>query len=536
MATSQGQDIVRCQLCPNPVEHHCNLCHIDLCFQCVPKHLADKSKRHEVVDFFNKKEGLVLPECKYHNKTLCEMYCNDCHEPTCVMCVTTTHKKHDLTDIKSILENLKRCITADVEELEKTFLPRLKEDVISGLCSEEFDKIMKVIQEQEDTICTVVRKIGSRLKDEVTKQKKEVERKNKEVQCSVAKKERELIGVIQNHKSILNSDDATKILTYKSNNQQFEPVCKQYRHSSFVFLGGNVRENQLHEMFGSLQCYSAIKPDKQLGMLKLMKAPVVLSTIQGPFGEKTLYSVLYEKTGKFWVNGDDSKMYQIDQAGCILKTINGETRIVSTTLNENKGVIFSTAWPSTKVYNSDGQGKRAMLHLSNWSPRGVFHSANGYLLVSLRSLDKTQSRVVRYSGTTETMIIQHDSKGNPLFSVDVQNWLFLTENGNADICVADHAAGIVVVFNASGELRFKYHGNIHYRRYTSFTPVHIVSDVNNQILISDLSNDIVHAIDNDGNFLRYIEVSCIGGLSIDTNNRLVAGGSNGKIRVMKYLQ
>lgn len=101
--------------------------------------------------------------------------------------------------------------------------------------------------------------------------------------------------------------------------------------------------------------------------------------------------------------------------------------------------------------------------------------------------------------------------------------------------MADHAAEKVVVFNASGELLFKYHGNIHHRKYSSFTPIHIVSDVNNQILISDVSNDIVHAKNNDGNFLRYIEVSCVGGLSIDTNNNLVAGGNTGEICVIKYL-
>ena len=108
MATSQGQDIIRCQLCPNPVEHHCNLCHVDLCFNCILTHMADKTKRHEIVEFVNRKEGPVLPECNSHDKTLCETFCNDCHEPTCVLCVTTTHKKHDITDIKSIIKNLKR--------------------------------------------------------------------------------------------------------------------------------------------------------------------------------------------------------------------------------------------------------------------------------------------------------------------------------------------------------------------------------------------------------------------------------------------
>ena len=145
MATAQGQDIIRCQLCRNPVEHYCNLCHVDLCFNCILTHMADKTKRHEIVEFVNRKEGPVLPECNSHDKTLCETFCNDCHEPTCVLCVTTTHNKHDIIDIKSIIENLKKRIAADVEEMENTTLPKYKKDFGIVNSSKEFDKITNAI-------------------------------------------------------------------------------------------------------------------------------------------------------------------------------------------------------------------------------------------------------------------------------------------------------------------------------------------------------------------------------------------------------
>ena len=192
----------------------------------------------------------------------------------------------------------------------------------------------------------------------------------------------------------------------------------------------------------------------------------------------------------------------------------------------------------TKVYRYDGNVVRTVVDLGQWCPRGLCHSAKGDLLVSMRSKKETQSRVVLFSGTTETMVIQTDRQGKPLFSVGVGNALFLTENGNVDVCVADNAGKAVVVVNASGELRFKYPGNISPKpNYKSFKPLDIATDVNQQILINDVSNDIVHVIDKDGNFLRYIEYPCNGGLSIDPEHNLIAGNDeSGEIRIIRYLQ
>ena len=539
MATSQGQDIIRCQLCPNPVEHHCNLCHVDLCFNCVLAHMADKTKRHEIVDFMNRKEGPVLPECNSHDKTLCETFCNDCHEPTCVLCVTTTHKKHDITDIKSIIENFKRRITADVEEMENTILPNYKKDFGISNSSKEFDKIINAIQDQEDNICKVVREIGSRLKDEVAKQKNEFEQKKNEVQSNVAKEREELDSVMKMNKSILKSNDAKRILTYRSYNEQFRGGPKQMQISYPMFLSGNVNRNQLQVMFGSLQRSSNLATDGKHDMRGPMSNPVVVSTIQTPYWKETeLWRILCDEEGKIWISGNDKKVYQIDQSGSILKTLSVSDNVLALSLSVDKELIFSAHWPDTKVYKYDGNVVRTVVDLGQWCPRGLCHSVNGDFLMSMRSVDKTKSRVVRYSGTTETMVIQNDRQGKPLFSVGVDKVLLLTENGNGDICVADYVGRAVVVVNASAELRCKYQGNASPKtKYKSFQPSKIATDVNQQILITDKLNDIVHVIDKDGKFLRYIEYPCTGGLGIDPEHNLIAGNlKSGEIRIIRYLQ
>ena len=537
MATSQGQDIRLCQLCPEPVEHHCNLCHIDLCFNCISTHMADKTKRHEVVDFINRKVGPILPECKTHYKTLCEMYCNDCQEPTCVLCVTTTHKKHDIFDIQSIIDYAKRRIAADIEELESIIRPKYNQNFGFGKRSKEFDKVMSAIQDQEDIICKVVREIGSQLKDEVAKQKRKFEQKNNEVQSTVAMEGEKLDSVIKMNKRILKSNDAKCILTYRSNNKQFRGGPKLMQISYPMFLSGKVSRNQLQEMFGSLGKSINPAPDGKHGRQKVMSNPVVVSTIQTPFGKNTeLWRALCDETGKIWISGNYRKFYQIDQSGFIIQTVSVSTCPFALSLCVEKKLLFLVQWPDTKIYKYDGKETKTVVDLRRWCPSGLCRSENGDLLVSMRSVDETQSRVVRYSGSKETMVIQNDRQGRSLFSV--KSVLLLTENNNGDICVADYTAKAVVVVNASGKLRFKYRGKLSPKlKNRSFRPSKIATDVNQQILINDASNDIVHVIDRDGIFLRFIAYPCTGGLSIDRDHNLVIGDKiNGKIRIIKYLE
>lgn len=179
-----------------------------------------------------------------------------------------------------------------------------------------------------------------------------------------------------------------------------------------------------------------------------------------------------------------------------------------------------------------------LLELSNWQPRGLCHTVNGNLLVSMRSVVDARSRVVRYSGSTECQVIENDKQGKPLFSVHSTAVLQLTENGNGDICVADYAGNTVVVVNSYGLLRFRYRGNINTNaKNDKFKPLHIVNDEKYHILINNESNNNVHIIDSDGNFIRYIGYLCDGGISVDTDHNLVVGESvTGKIRIIKYLE
>lgn len=541
MASTKGQDAVLCRMCPNPVEHHCNLCHVDPCTQCIPKHLADNTKRHEVVESINRKEGLIFPECKSHEQKLCEMFCNDCSEPTCALCVTTTHKKHDITDIGKNIENIKQNISNDLTELENTISPKYK-NVTADISSADFDQVLSNIQHHEDKICKIVRGIGSQMRDEVSKQKQTSEQKNKEIQYLAAETEKELNRIMQNNKLVLKSYDAAAIMEYKSVNDKFRDGINKssYRIPCPSFLPGLIEQDQIRYIFGGLQMQESIVSNKKPA-LKMRGTPVVSNTIQSPYGRKRseLWRIACEGSNKFWTSGNLNRVSQIDSNGSVLKTIEIEDTVIALSLDIHKDLVFIVnVLADTKVFKFESNKVVTLLNLTNWCASGLCHTMNGNLLVSMRSKDKRQSKVVRYSGVTQIREIQNDTQGKPLFSVGTKAVLHLIENGNGDVCVADCAGLSVVGVDLSGELRFQYKGNVTvFSKYTKFKPSKIINDSQQRILINDDSNDIVHIIDSDGNFIRYIEYPCNGGISVDTDHNLVVGErKTGKIRIIKYLE
>nr|XP_034319808.1 uncharacterized protein LOC117687442 [Crassostrea gigas] len=265
MSTFQGQDVVCCQLCPNPVEHHCNLCFVDLCSSCISIHMADKTKKHEIVEFINKKEGPLLPACKSHNKNRCEMFCKDCNEPTCVLCITSTHKKHDIADIGGIIENIMHRIYADLTEMENDIAPAYR-GVMAGVPSAEYDKVLSAIQNQEDAICKIVRDIGNQMREEVTKQKDQT-KENRETESLAARTEKELNAIILSNRSILTSSNVTAMMGYESRNQIFRDSYNELGLLYPNFSPGQIRNDQIYEMFGRCQINKTSKP------LSLLRSP-----------------------------------------------------------------------------------------------------------------------------------------------------------------------------------------------------------------------------------------------------------------------
>ncbi|XP_062581856.1 tripartite motif-containing protein 55-like [Saccostrea cucullata] len=550
-----AQDILLCDLCQKAaLQSHCELCHVNLCIVCVGKHLSDSSKRHKVVPYKQRKStpNVNYPKCPKHTKKHCELYCEKCDIPVCSTCISSgKHKGHDLSDALQKLSSKTKDLEYDLKDLEKRILPTF-EEITSDLSSEKVH-----LEKHYEKLTTAVTKQGEDWHRDiniiVNNRKSEIDEMKSKHLAALNKQENVIEQIISevkqsifDLKKILDSNEVSLTSAYKSRNAKFMSLPPKITVSFPSFSPHQINTEQLYQMFGSLSALSitteehgytmkAPEDDSCPPVKPLLDEPELIATIDT--GYKQLYSVTCLSDEEIWTHGDDKIMKLYNIQGKLLKSIPTKSgyrpRDIAVT---RSGDLVYTDRDTRTVNKVKNKQIEEVIRLRGWIPFNVCSTSSGDFLVTMDSDDYKQSKVVRYSGSTEKQTIQFDSVGKPLYSSgDIK---YISENRNLDICVADWRAKAVVVVNQAGKLRFRYTGHPS-TTTVSFDPRGITKDSQSQILTADFSNKCIHVLDQDGQFLRYIDNCDLHypwGLFVDTrDNVFVAEWDSGKVKEIKYM-
>lgn len=95
-----AQEPIRCELCTRSTEAvkvFCNTCNVKLCKSCMPSHVSQGHRSHDMVEYAYHGSNAM---CEIHSGNRCEMKCQQCQIPVCTKCIISgLHKNHDFSDI-----------------------------------------------------------------------------------------------------------------------------------------------------------------------------------------------------------------------------------------------------------------------------------------------------------------------------------------------------------------------------------------------------------------------------------------------------
>lgn len=432
-------------------------------------------------------------------------------------------------------ENQKEVLQINLQELEKTIYPKYQE-IASTVIKQKADldknskKMKRRLDKQEKDWHREIDDIVKILKANVNgleyNARNALEKQEVEIQHKMAEIQQSIMDI----KKLLEYNDINAVSAYKSRNDEFKRLPHKILFSLPSIYPYKIEKEPIYKHF---QTFSPLII-RAKGMFS-MDSPCVkpTPTIKPFMNEPQIVS--YIRTGsapcvvcclndeEIWMSNslieNIINLNNID--GDLVKSIqtksgNPPSDITVTTSGD---LVYTDSWDRTVNIVRDTHIE-TVIRLQGWIPCCLCCTSSNDILTVMNSEGGEQSKVVRYSGFREKQSIQYDDKGQPLYSTSFRGF-YIAENINEDICVTNRKE--VVVVNKVGKLRFRYTGSQSKAAKGGFYPRGITTDSHGRILIADCDNHCIHIIDQDGQFLRYIDnckLDCPIGLCIDSEDNL----------------
>uniref|UniRef100_A0A8W8MAM2 Tripartite motif-containing protein 3 n=1 Tax=Magallana gigas TaxID=29159 RepID=A0A8W8MAM2_MAGGI len=487
-----------------------------------------------------------------HSHKNCDLQCKNCNDIfVCSSCTASeTHKGHIFAEVSEVYTTKKNAIADEANKLENLISPTYEEialDLENQLASLDggYEKLTTAMSKQGEQwhrkIDIVINKMKTEISEIKVKHRDILQKHFDEIKQIQALIKQTLLAI----EEIKKSTEVFPTIEYSSKIREFSKLPPKVKIALPTFFPNPLDHEKLYNMFGQITPLSTATEENVLSLnqpntsvRELLDEPELIATIQT--GYENLHSVTYLNEDCVWTYGSTKDIKCFNMKGELLYTVSNksEQRPNDIAVDSDGNLLFGDGKSKSVNKVNNGQTEE-LIRLQGWRPSKLCVTSTGGLLVTMISDDDTQCKVIRYSGSTEKQTIQFDDEGKPLYSGNVKV-KHITENRNNDICVADCGAGAVVVVNQNGKLRWRYIGHPSVTKKEPFKPFGITTDSQSHILTADHYNHCIHTLDQDGQFLRYIDNCDLKGpygLCVDNNDNLfVSEYLKGNVRKIKFLR
>ncbi|XP_034305169.1 B-box type zinc finger protein ncl-1-like [Magallana gigas] len=549
---TSAQDVHRCDHCETAIVHsYCDFCHVNLCKPCVVDHISDGYDKHKIVPFQERRSTLIYPNCGKHPQKNCELQCRECGTFVCSSCMASDqHKGHSFVEVTEVYKTKKDIIEKDTKEYENLISPKYEKivlDLENQLANLDvgYEKLTTTMSKQGEQWHREIDIVINKMKTEIS----EIKEKHRDILQKHLDEIKQIQSLIKQTllaiKEIKNSTEVSPTIEYSSKIREVSKLPSKGKVTLPTFIPKPIDREKLYRLFGHITPLSAATEENVLSLnqlntlvRELLDKPELVATIQT--GYTKLRCVTYINDDQIWTSGWNNGIKCFNAYGSLQQTIVTKSREAPFDLAVDVGRDLLYSDEAVGRVNKVKNGRtEELIRLQGWMPLNLCVTCTGDLLVTMYNDDETQSKVVRYSGFTEQQTIQFDDNGKPLFSEKCYIKC-ITENRNHDICVADWAAGAVVVVNQDGKLRWRYTGHPSVTKNKPFEPWGITRDSQSRILTADGNNHCIHILDQNGQFLRNIDNCDLknpNGLCVDNNDNLyVCEYNKGNVKKIKYVK
>ncbi|XP_078340799.1 uncharacterized protein LOC144627500 [Crassostrea virginica] len=545
-----AQDVDRCGLCKIAIaQSYCDFCHVNICKPCIGEHISDDYKKHIIVPILQRKSTLIFPKCETHQNKTYKYQCKDCGIFVCSDCVVSKqHKGHEYLKLEELFTASKQRIGKDKDDLDRISFTYQEiaielENQIASLDGEN-EKLTTEMSKQREELHREIDNAINQIEEEIG----EIKVKHLSILKEHLDEIKQVQSLMQKTLVLLNeieeSNEVSPTIHYSSNVEESRKLPPKVNVSMPKFIPKQIAREEVCGLIGKItplsttleeRVFTAKKP--KTSVKGLLDKPEILNTIKT--GYEQLRSVTCHDEEQIWACGETADIKCFNNQGVLKNTIQTKSNERPNGIAVDiDGALLYSDWKTSRVYKLKDDQTEEIIRLQGWIPTNLCVTSSGELLVIMLSEDETQSKVVRYSGSTVKQTIQFDN-GQPLYSRN-KDIKYITENRTLDICVADCGAGAVVVVNQVGQLRFRYAGHPSPTENNPFKPFGITTDSQGHILTADGDNNCIHILNADGQFLRYIDNCDLNnpcGLCVDSNDNLfVCEYSKVIVKKIKYIK